>query len=79
MDPFAFWLKRPFDPRRPDKLPRRPGRVVTIRCQGSFGRSAVKALIVLALLAAIASFIGERPSPSLDANEVAAAAAGALR
>lgn len=79
MDPFAFWLKRPFDPRRPARRTRRTAPVVTIRYRGSFGRSAVKALIVLALLAAIASFIGERPSPGLAANEVAAAAAGDLR
>jgi hypothetical protein len=79
MDRFSFWLDRPFNPRRPAKRTRRPGRVVTIRCKGSFGRSAVKALIVLALLAVMANVVGERPSPDLDANEVAATAAGAPR
>jgi hypothetical protein len=79
MDRFSFWLDRPFNPRRASRRERRPTRVVTIRYRGSFGRSAVKALIVLALLAVMANVVGERPSPDLDANEVAATAAGALR
>lgn len=81
LDPLAFWLDRPFDPHRRAKRAlhrtRHQARVVTIRYRGSFGRSAVKALIVLALIAAIASFVGERPSPSLDANEVSAASGNA--
>lgn len=53
MDSFVFWLDRPFDPRRPSK-PKRPGtRTVIIRFRGSIGRPAVRALIVLALLAIV--------------------------
>lgn len=72
MNSFAFWLDRPFDPRRISRPIRRGTRRVTIRYRGSFARSAIKALIVLMLLAIMANVIGERTSPALDANEVAA-------
>lgn len=53
MESFVFWLDRPFPPRRASK-PRRPGtRTVVIRYRGSLGRSAVRALIILALLAIV--------------------------
>jgi len=70
MESFAFWLDRPFDPRRAQKRGRRGTRQVTIRYKGSIGRSAVKALIVLALLAILTSVIGDRPGQDLDANEL---------
>ncbi|HDT12930.1 MAG TPA: hypothetical protein ENO03_01090 [Candidatus Aminicenantes bacterium] len=72
---FIFWLDRPFDPRPTAKPRRRKGRYVTIRYRGSFGRSAVKALIILVFLAAMASAIGDRGSQDLSAKEVSAAAA----
>jgi hypothetical protein len=71
MKAFVFWLDRPFDPRRGSRTMRRPGRCVTIRYSGSFGRTAVKALIVLALLATMSSIIGERTVQDLDAGEAA--------
>lgn len=71
MDAFVCWLDRPFHPGRVSKPRRRGGHYVTIRYRGSFGRSAVKALIVLALLAVMASVIGDRASQDLGANEVA--------
>ena len=77
MDAFVFWFKRPFDPRRPLKRTRSRARVVTIRYRGSFGRSAVKALIVLALLAVMSNVIGDRTNQDLGANEVAATAPAA--
>jgi hypothetical protein len=75
MDSVAFWLDRPFNPRRIAKQARHETRFVTIRYRGSFGRSAIKALIVLAFLAILSNVIGERTSPNLGANEVAAKAA----
>jgi hypothetical protein len=71
IDSFVFWFDRPFQPRRASKSRRRRTRFVTIRFRGSFGRSAVKALIVLALLAVMSNAIGERTTQDLDANEVA--------
>jgi hypothetical protein len=74
MDPFVFWTGKPFDPRRAAK-PMRPGtRYVILRYRGSIGRSAVKALIVFALLAVLTNVIGERTGLDLDAYEVVAAA-----
>jgi hypothetical protein len=70
MDSFAFWLDRPFDLRRISRRARRRTRTVTIRYRGSLGRSAVKTLVVLALLAVMASVIGDRASQELGANEV---------
>jgi hypothetical protein len=72
MDSFVFWLDRPFDPRRISKQRRPRARYVTIRYRGSFGRSAVKALVVLVLLAIMSNAVGERTTLNLDANEVAA-------
>ncbi len=72
MDSFVFWLNRPFDPGRVAKPShRRRTSVVTIRYRGSFGRSAVKTLIVLVLLAIMSNVIGERPGQDLGAKEVA--------
>ncbi len=71
MKAFVFWLDRPFDPRRGSKALRRRRRSVTIRYTGSFGRTAVKALFVLALLATMSSIIGERTLRDLDAGEAA--------
>lgn len=71
MESFVFWLDRPFDPRRVSKPGRRGSRFVTIRYTGSFGRSAVKALVVIVFLAIMSSVIGERTVQNLDANEVA--------
>lgn len=81
MNSFAFWLDRPFHPRRVSRRIRRRTRTVTIRYRGSLGQSAVKTLIVLALLAVMASVIGDRASQDLGANEVAykAGAAAPLR
>jgi hypothetical protein len=72
MDSFVFWSDKPFDPRLVSRRRRHRARTVTIRYRGSLGRSAVKALIVLALLAVMSNVIGERTTQSLDANEVAA-------
>jgi hypothetical protein len=70
MNSFAFWLDRPFHPRRAS-LPRRRGApCVIIRYRGSFARSAAKTLIVLLLLAIMSIVIGERTNQNLDANEV---------
>lgn len=77
MEAFAFWLNKPFDPRRAQKPWRRGARYVAIRYRGSIGRSAVKALIVLALLAILTSVIGERAGQDLDAYEVASTAGAA--
>ena len=55
MESFSFWYGRPFHPGRIAKTIRRKTRVVTIRYRGSFGRSAVKTLIVLVLLAIIST------------------------
>jgi hypothetical protein len=74
MESFAFWLDRPFDPRRAIRPARRGTRHVTIRYKGSIGRSAVKALIVLALLAILTSVTGDRTGLELDASEVASSA-----
>jgi len=71
MNPFVFWLDKPFAPSRISRQIRRRTRLVIIRYRGSFGRSAIKALIVLALLAIMSNVIGERTSQNLDANEVA--------
>ena len=71
MNSFVFWFDRPFDPRRGSHKMRRRGRFVTIRYSGSFGRSAVKALIVLAFLATLSKVIGERPGHDLAGNKVA--------
>jgi len=53
MESFAFWLDRPYDPCRVFGRYRPGTRFVIIRCRGSFGRSAVRALIILALLAIV--------------------------
>ena len=53
MESFAFWLNRPFNPGRIVRTIKRRTCFVTIRYRGSFGRSAVKTLIVLVLLAII--------------------------
>jgi hypothetical protein len=58
MNSFTFWYAKPFDPRRAARRLRRRARVVTIRYSGSFGRSAVKTLIVLAFLAVLSNIIG---------------------
>ena len=73
---FAFWLDRPFNPRRVPRRSRRT-RFVTIRYRGSFGRSVVKTLIVLALLAIMSNVIGERAAGNLGADETAAEVGGA--
>jgi hypothetical protein len=77
MESFVFWLDRPFHPRRPSKEKRRRAGYVTIRYSGSFGRSAIKALVVLALLAVLTSVIGDRAGQDLDAHEVASSAGAA--
>ncbi|HSA95226.1 MAG TPA: hypothetical protein VLJ16_04195 [Acidobacteriota bacterium] len=71
MNTFIFWLDKPFHPGRMSKPIRRRTRFVTIRYRGSFARSAIKTLIVLALLAIMSNVGGERTSQSLDANEIA--------
>jgi len=71
MNSFVFWFDKPFNPRRIAKPIRRKTRFVTIRYRGSFTRSAIKTLVVLALLAIMSNVIGERTSQNLDANEVA--------
>jgi hypothetical protein len=58
MNSFAFWYAKPFNPRRPVRRTRRGTHVVTIRYDGSFSRTAVKALIVLAFLAVLSNIIG---------------------
>lgn len=78
METYIFWLDRPFDPRPATKPKRRKGRYVTIRYRGSFGRAAAKAMIILVLLAAMASAIGDRGSQNLNAREVSASAADVL-
>jgi hypothetical protein len=77
METFVFWSDRPFDPRLVSKHRRRRIRYVTIRYRGSFGRSAIKALIVLALLAVMSNVVGERTTQNLGANEVASTVGGA--
>ena len=77
MNSFAFWLDRPFNPRRVPSRSRRQARFVTIRYRGSFGRSVVKTLIVLALLAIMSNVIGERAAGNLGADEAAAEVGGA--
>ena len=79
MDSFAFWLHKPFDPRRVSRPRRRRTHFVTIRYRGSFGRSAVKALVVLVLLAPMTNDFGERTGQDLDAHEVASTAGAATR
>jgi hypothetical protein len=74
MEAFAFWLDKPFDPRRARKQGRRGTRTVVLRYTGSIGRSAVKALVVFALLAILTSVIGDRAGLDLDAREVASTA-----
>lgn len=69
MKPFVSWLDRPFNPRHFAEPMRPGGRFVTIRYSGSFGRSAVKVLVVLALLAAMSSIIGEKSVQDLAAVE----------
>jgi len=71
MNSFVFWLDKPFHPRRISKPMRRGNRFVTIRYRGSFARAAIKTLIVLMLLAIMSNVIGDRTSPTPDANEVA--------
>lgn len=73
MNAFVFWLERPFNPRRVPRKGRSRGRTVTIRYSGSFGRSAFKILIVLALLMTMSNVIGDATSQDLPR---AAAAAG---
>jgi hypothetical protein len=70
MESFVFWFDKPFDPRRISKRKWHGTRFVTIRYRGSFGRSVIKALIVLAFLAIMSNVVGERTSQYLDANEV---------
>lgn len=77
MDAFVSWLDKPFDPRRPSKPGRRRTGCVTIRYRGSIVRSAVKTLIVLALLAIMSNIVGERSNPDLGANVVAGRPASA--
>jgi len=79
MDSFAFWLHKPFDPRRVSKPTRRRTHFVTIRYRGSLGRSAVKALIVFMLLAIMTNVVGERTGQGLDANELGHTAGVAAR
>jgi len=74
VDAFAVWLDRPFRPRRPSKPPGHGARTVTIRYRGSFGRSAVKALIVLGLLAFMATAVGDRPGQDPGENRFASEA-----
>ena len=71
---FAIWLDRPFQPRRLSKPRGRGPRTVTIRYRGSFRHSAVKALILLVLLAFMATAIGDRPGQDLGANRFASGA-----
>jgi hypothetical protein len=78
MNSFVSWLDKPFHPRPIAAQIRRRARFVTIRYRGSFARSAVKTLIVLALLAVLSSVGGERTSQNLAANEVAGQA-GSVR
>jgi len=68
MESFRSWLDRPFNPRRISESRRRKAHGVTIRYKGSFGRSVIKAVIVLALLAVTSNAIGERPGPDLGAK-----------
>lgn len=77
MEAFAFWFNKPFDPRRAPKPGRGGTRYVVLRYRGSIGRSAVKALIVFALLAILTSVIGDRTGQGLDAYEVASTAGAA--
>lgn len=77
MEVFTFWLNKPFDPRRAPKPGRGGTRYVVLRYRGSIGRSAVKVLIVFALLAILTSVIGERTGQDLDAYEVASTASAA--
>jgi hypothetical protein len=72
MNSFVSWLDRPFHPDRISKRGRRQTGFVTIRYRGSFTRSAVKALIVVVLLAVLSNVIGERTAQNLGADEVAA-------
>jgi hypothetical protein len=78
MDAIVFWPDKPFNPRLPSRPRRRGARSVVIRYRGSFGLSAIKALIVILLLAFMSSVIGERPSQSLGANEVASKAGASI-
>ena len=55
MNSFVSWLDKPFDPLRGPKPARGRSRFVAIRYRGSLGRSAIKALIVLALLAVMSN------------------------
>ena len=71
LDAFASWLDRPFQPRRLSKPRGRGPRAVTIRYRGSFGHSAVKALILLVFLAFMATAIGDRPGQDLGARRLA--------
>ncbi len=77
MESFVFWLNRPFRPGRISRKTRRGTRVVAIRYRGSLGRSAVKTLIVLALLAVMSNVFGERPARNLGAKDVASEVGGA--
>jgi hypothetical protein len=77
MDSLVFWLDRPFKARQAvGRMKPRPG-VVTIQYRGSFARSALKAFVVLALLAFLTNGLGERNIQSLSANEVASTAGAA--
>jgi len=90
MESFVSWLDRPFKPRSVQSghqrsspgsgsgPRRRKARGVTIRYEGSFGRSVIKTMIVLALLAFTSNAIGERPGPELDANQVASTVGAAI-
>jgi len=71
MDPFVFWLDKPFNPRRASKAIRRRARFVTIRYRGSLSRSAIKTLIVIMLLAIMSNVMGERTNQNPDATMVA--------
>jgi hypothetical protein len=74
MDAIVLWPDKPFNPRLISRSRRRGARPVVIRYHGSFGRSAIKALIVITLLAILANVVGERTSQNLGANEVASKA-----
>ena len=81
MESFAYWLNKPSKPwtapemaDRINRIPEQAGnktRFVIIRYRGSIARSAIKTLIVFALLAIMSNVIGERTSQNLDAKEVA--------
>jgi hypothetical protein len=74
MESFAFWLDRPFDTRRASGPRGRRVRYVVLRYRGSLRRSAVKVLVVFALLATMSNVIGDRAGQDLEANDIPYAA-----